>query len=160
MVYSYSKRNLMEYINLLPDKADDVIHVETDSIYFDRRLGDEFKYNITQYKGDYPVKIGNELGNVKQEKDEEGVCHFLGKKFYQIGKTFKVKGIPMKTITEDGTFTNLIDKSIFERVYSGESIRVEYTTLQKNLYGRTYVSTHKCHRTINSHPIRYKDYSV
>lgn len=160
MVYSYSKRNLMEYINLLPDKADDVIHVETDSIYFDRRLGDEFKYNITQYKGDYPIKIGNELGNVKQEKDEEDVCHFLGKKFYQIGKTFKVKGIPMKTITEDGTFNNLIDKSIFERVYSGESIRVEYTTLQKNLYGRTYISSHKCHRTINSHPIRYKDYSV
>ena len=160
MVYSYSKRNLFEYINLLPDKADDVIHVETDSIYFDRRLGDEFKYNITQYKGDYPIKIGNELGNVKQEKDEKGVCHFLGKKFYQIGKTFKVKGIPMKTITEDGTFTNLIDKSIFERVYSGESIRVEYTTLQKNLYGRTYISTHKCHRTINSHPNRYKDYSV
>ena len=155
MVYSYSKRNLFEYINLLPDKADDVIHVETDSIYFDRRLGDEFKYNITQYKGDYPVKIGNELGNVKQEKDEKGVCHFLGKKFYQIGKTFKVKGIPMKTIMEDGTFTNIIDKSIFERVYSGESIRVEYTTLQKNLYGRTYISTHKCHRTINSHPSRY-----
>ena len=50
----------------------------------------------------------------------------------------------MKTITEDGTFTNLIDKSIFERVYAGESVRIEYTTLQKNLYGRTYISCHKC----------------
>ena len=64
----------------------------------------------------------------------------------------------MKTITEDGTFPNLIDKSIFERVYSGESIRIEYTTLQKNLYGRTYISTHKCHRTINSHPSRYSEF--
>ena len=80
MIYSYSKRLLFEYINLLPNKSEDVIHVETDSIYFNRNLGDEFKYNITQYNGNYPIRIGDELGNVKQEIDEEGVSHFLGKK--------------------------------------------------------------------------------
>ena len=86
------------------------------------------------------------------------MCHFLGKKFYQIGDTFRIKGIPMKTITEDGSFINIVSQSIFERVYAGENIRVEYTTLKKNLYGTTYVSSHECHRTINSHPTRYTEF--
>lgn len=92
------------------------------------------------------------------EKDEKGMCHFLGKKFYQIGDIFKIKGIPMKTITEDGSFINIVNQSIFERVYAGDNVRVEYTTLKKNLYGTTYVSSHECHRTINSHPTRYTEF--
>ena len=159
MIYSYSKRLLFEYINLLPNKTNDVIHIETDSVYFNRRHGEIFKMNVEAYTGtEYAVKIGDELGNVKQEKDEEGVCHFLGKKFYQIGDIFKIKGIPMKTITEDGSFINLVSQSIFERVYAGENVRVEYITLKKNLYGKTYVSQHQCHRTINSHPELYSEF--
>jgi hypothetical protein len=158
MIYSYSKRLLFEYINLLPNKSEDVIHIETDSVYFNRNNGDEFKENVENYEGEYPVKIGDALGNVTQEKDEEGVCHFLGKKFYQIGDIFKIKGIPMKTITEDGTLINIVNQSIFERVFAGENVRVEYTTLKKNLYGKTYISQHKCHRTINSHPKLYTEY--
>ena len=158
MIYSYSKRLLFEYINLLPNQSEDVIHIETDSIYFKRTQGDKFKNNMKKYSGKYPVKLGKELGNVKIEKDEIGMCHFLGKKFYQIGDTFRIKGIPMKTITEDGSFINIVSQSIFERVYAGENIRVEYTTLKKNLYGKTYVSSHECHRTINSHPTRYTEF--
>ena len=158
MIYSYSKRLLFEYINLLPNQSEDVIHVETDSVYFNRAHGEEFKDNVETYKGSYPVKIGDCLGNVKQEKDEEGECHFLGKKFYQIGDIFKIKGIPMRTITEDGTFINIVNQSIFERVYAGENVRVEYTTLKKTLYGKTYVSSHQCHRTINSHPKKYTEF--
>ena len=158
MIYSYSKRFLFEYINLLPNQSEDVIHVETDSIYFNRKHANTLRHNIKTYTGQYPVKIGDELGNVKMEKDEKGVCHFLGKKFYQIGDIFKIKGIPMKTITEDGSFINLVNQSIFERVYNGENVRVEYTTLKKNLYGSTYISSHQCHRTINSHPNRYSEF--
>ena len=62
---------------------------------------------MKKYSGKYPVKLGKELGNVKIEKDEIGMCHFLGKKFYQIGDNFRIKGIPMKTITEDGSFIKI-----------------------------------------------------
>ena len=49
MIYSYSKRLLFEYINLLPNKSEDVIHIETDSVYFNRNNGDDFKDNVVKY---------------------------------------------------------------------------------------------------------------
>lgn len=158
MIYSHSKRLIDEYVRCLPQKTLDVIHMETDSIYFHKKVYEEFKINVENYDGPYPVKFGDELGNIKQEKNEDGVCHFLGKKFYQIGDTFKIKGIPMRTITEDGSYDNIVDISIFERIYNGENVRVDYITLKKNLYGNTYISQHKTHRTINSHKNRYGDY--
>ena len=65
MVYSYSKRLLFEYINCLPNKANDVIHVETDGIYFSTDLIDTFTENLKNYtpNPDYPCCFGSDLGN-------------------------------------------------------------------------------------------------
>ena len=46
MVYSYSKRLLFEYIKCLPNNSDDVIHIETDGIYFSTRHLEAFTENL------------------------------------------------------------------------------------------------------------------
>jgi hypothetical protein len=48
MIYSYSKRLLFEYIRQLPNDSKDVIHVETDSIYFPQRCK-EMQYTRVQH---------------------------------------------------------------------------------------------------------------
>ena len=82
MVYSYSKRLLFEYIRHIDG---DIIHVETDGIYFDARKLPTFYEALQQYEQPihlkdifYPVGFGNELGNIKLEHISEG------KKTYQI----------------------------------------------------------------------------
>jgi hypothetical protein len=47
MVYSYSKRLLFEYVRCLPNNSDDVIHIETDSIYFNKKHNEAFIKNLT-----------------------------------------------------------------------------------------------------------------
>ena len=78
MVYSYSKRLLFEYIKQLPRDSDDVIHIETDGIYFDARLIETFEYNLSNYEGEYPCKLGSDLGNLDIEKltrtKESNIC--------------------------------------------------------------------------------------
>ena len=72
MIYSYSKRLLFEYIDLLPNKSDDVIHVETDGIYFGLPHKEKFIENVGKYDGEYrEVKIGDKLGNVDIEVEKE-----------------------------------------------------------------------------------------
>lgn len=99
MVYSYSKRLLFEYINCLPNKSNDVIHVETDSIYYRSSLNNTLQENIKNYKGNYPIKFGSELGNVKFEHNSDDVSYFIGKKCYNINykntsnSKFVLKGI-------------------------------------------------------------------
>jgi hypothetical protein len=55
MVYSYSKRLLFEYIKLLPDNSNNVIHLETDSIYFPLRCKKHLIKAVDNYAGSYPV---------------------------------------------------------------------------------------------------------
>lgn len=161
MVYSYSKRLLFEYIKQLPNNSDDVIHVETDSIYFPMRCKDTFKDNIDKYVGSYPVQFGNELGNVKIEKEDNGTCYFLNKKVYTIGGNYIWKGIPKKTINVDGTEIKLLGLSVYENVYNhkegDEPITVEFATLQRTLFGKTGISAHRQQRTLNSSH-DYKEY--
>lgn len=150
MVYSYSKRLLFEYIKCLPKNSDSVIHIETDGIYFSTRDLDEFSKNLESYKGSYPCKYGEDLGNLKIEKTTHNeVAYFLGKKFYCItmnsnynNKTrdekdkniYRVKGIPQKTITEEGVDNYLVDVKLYDDVYNGLTVNKKFFTLKKSLF--------------------------
>lgn len=163
MVYSYSKRLLFEYVRCLPNNSDDVIHIETDSIYFNKKHQQTFMQNISAYKqpniGHYPIAVGADLGNVKVEKDTNEVSYFLGKKFYCIGDLYKIKGIPLKTIDEYGNDVELVNTSLYESIYNGEKVVKEFYTMKKSLFSeKTYISSHKMKRTI-SPAMEYKLYT-
>lgn len=170
MVYSYSKRLLFEYVKCLPKNSDDVIHIETDSIYFNKKCADVFIDNVNNYvsrKFDYyPIAIGDALGNVKVEKDTDGVSYFLGKKFYAIDcgdeNIYKIKGIPLKTIDENGNDVQLVDMKLYDDVYNwkvGDApIMKEFYTMKKDLFSqKSYISSHKMRRTITPN-MEYKLY--
>jgi hypothetical protein len=171
MVYSYSKRLLFEYVKCLPENSNDVIHIETDSIYFNKKHAETFVKNVEGYvnkKYDYyPIAIGDELGNVKVEKDNEDipdrVSYFLGKKFYAIKcrdkkkncieMVYKIKGIPLKTIDEYGNDVALVDMKLYDDVYNwkvgDDPIVKEFYTMKKDLFSqKCYISSHKMSRTI------------
>ena len=154
MVYSYSKRILFEYINCLPRKANNVIHVETDGIYAPLCDIDEFTNNLNNYKGEYPCKFGNDLGNIKIEHKSniDDKAHFIGKKFYDFCEGDKwisrVKGIVKKTINADGSTKIIVDKEFYEKVARGETIISEFATLNKKLMGKDIkISAHNMTRT-------------
>ena len=166
MVYSYSKRLLFEYIKCLPNNSDDVIHIETDGIYFSSQLLGDFSKNLNQYKGDYPCKFGEDLGNLKIEKTTEAgqVAYYLGKKFYCItmedGKNImRIKGIPQKTIAEDGSEKVLVDVPLYETIYSGSDIPKSFQTLKKSLFcDNTRITAYEMTRTIKSDKGSYNLY--
>ena len=165
MVYSYSKRLLFEYIKCLPDNSNDVIHIETDGIYFSTRHLDEFTKNLKNYNGEYPCKLGENLGNLKIEKTtEEGqVAYFLGKKFYCITMPddkhiMRVKGIPQSTIDDHGNKIQLVDEALYESVYNGHCMTKEFQTLRKALFTqKTHISSHIIRRTIKPN-MTYREY--
>lgn len=157
--YYYSKLLLFEYIRHLPNNSNDIIHVETDSLYFPLRCKDDFIKNIANYNGEFPiVKFGNELGNIKIECVDNTTCYFLNKKVYTIkceGKQkFIWKGIPSKTIADDGTEIKILDLQKYIDVYNhkpnDKAITIEYSTLSKQLFGETRITTHRQTRALNS----------
>ena len=165
MIYSYSKRQLFEYAHCLPDDSASVIHVETDSIYFNRSLLPAFKENLARYEGEYGCEFGSVLGSVKVEMDTDQPSYFLNKKFYTVhdGSKHKcvAKGIPAQTITEDGTKVKLLDLSIYERVYAHQpgdpAITVQFASMVRRLQGVVSVKAVQQTRTINSLHC-YKEY--
>lgn len=141
MIYSYSKRLLFEYINCLPNKSDDVIHVETDGIYFSTVHKQSFLNNLSNYQGDYKeVMMGNALGNLDCEKTTQAgqVAYFLGKKFYCITTDkepiFKIKGVPQKTINDDGSEKVLVNLKAYDDIYNGKTVNFEFKTIKRSLY--------------------------
>jgi hypothetical protein len=141
MIYSYSKRLLFEYINCLPNKSDDVIHVETDGIYFSTVHKQSFLNNLSNYQGDYKeVKMGDELGNLDCEKTTQAgqVAYFLGKKLYSMTTNkdpiFKIKGVPAKTINDDGSEKVLVNLKVYEDLYSGKKVKFDFKTIKRSLY--------------------------
>ena len=163
MVYSYSKRLLFEYVRCLPNNSDDVIHIETDSIYFNKKHQHAFVENVKKYVSPklnhYPIKIGADLGNVKVEKDTTDVSYFLGKKFYCIGDLYKIKGIPLKTIDEYGNDVELVNTELYESIYNGKSVVKEFYTMKKALFAEnTYISSHKMSRTVKP-CMEYKEWN-
>jgi hypothetical protein len=172
MVYSYSKRLLFEYIRCLPNDSSDVIHIETDGIYFSTRHLDAFQKKLDNYSGDYPCKMGDDLGNLKIEKTtKEGqVAYFLGKKFYCITinddyntkprdkddvNIYRVKGLPQKTITADGSDDWLVDVQLYENVFKlkeGDSVSRSYSTMKKCLFTeKTSISSYVKTVKISAH---------
>ena len=175
MVYSYAKRLLFEYIRCLPNNSDDVIHVETDSIYFAKKHTPQFldMLNIVKQISDYPIAIGNELGNVKVEKDTTEDSYFLGKKFYYIAgpdpssgkykQSLIIKGSPKSTTDENGSKINLVDKDLYKETFNWRPgdppIRKTFSTMKKVLYGnQTEISMVQMTRTIKSDYNEYQTY--
>lgn len=160
MVYSYSKRLLFEYIRQMPNNSDDVIHVETDSIYFPTSCEQIFNDNVAKYDGNYPVKYGDELGNIKVEQKTNMPAFFLNKKVYcmydEHEKKYKFvyKGIPKATIEADGTKKQILTYELYEKVYNhkhdAKPITIEFATLSRCLFGDTRISAHVMTRTLNS----------
>lgn len=167
-VYSHSKQNLFEYLNCLPHGADSSLQVETDSIYMPKKDFPKFKENVDNYVIDerlgdvkYVVKFGNDLANIKIEVDTDEWCYFLKKKLYycDIGDNekdikVKVKGIPARTITpdgthvallysknKDGTYDNILCRKLFNDLSLNISHEVKYSSLIKNIYGKLNIST-------------------
>jgi hypothetical protein len=165
-VYSHSKILLFKYIDLLPNQADDVIHVETDGIYFPARCLETFLHNLLNRKTEprFPLALGNELGNLKVESVSVGSSYWLGKKFYYYqtaeGKeAMRIKGMPQKTIAEDGTSIQLVDRALYEDVYAGQTVTKEYATLTKHFYGKEVkIQAHRTQRTVRPMCV-YKLYS-
>jgi hypothetical protein len=187
MVYSYSKRLLFEYIDCLPNKSDDVIHVETDGIYFPLPLRDEFKANVAAYAGPFKeVMIGDKLGNIEVEIEQPGTSYWLGKKFYYIKtahletKTIskhayndeyeidylkskiRLKGIPTRTIDSHGRNIDLINEHFFEDIYAGLEIITEFAAISKSLFDSKQSKTVSMHAYQMSRTTRgrlaYKEY--
>ena len=156
MVYSYSKRLLFEYINCLPNKSNDVIHIETDGIYFSTRHLETFTKNVNNYEGNYPCKFGEDLGNLAIEKTtQQGqVAYFLGKKFYCITmpnekNIMRVKGIRQSTIDDYGNKIQLVDLKLYEDIYNNKTVTKEFQTLRKALFSaNAQISSHTLIRTI------------
>ncbi len=173
MVYSYSKRLLFEYINCLPNKADDVIHIETDGVYFPTRDLEQFKINLANYSGDYKCcKLGNELGNMKIEHQTVDLpAWFLGKKFYCImenniverpfGKDkniYRMRGVKQRTLDINGKPKIIVDSTHYERIYKGEEIPFTFSNVVSCFYNGTRNLTYFMTRTIK--PMgEYKEYN-
>ena len=154
-MYSYSKRLLAEYMRCLPDGTDDVINVETDSMYYDRKHQAAFIENVAALAetSEYPVCIGEgvnaPLGCVKQEYNTEEPSFFLGKKFYTIAGSMRIKGIPLNTVDKHGNRVPLVTLKLYADVYSGKTVKRSFSTMKKNLFGTTYISQHVMSRTIS-----------
>lgn len=163
-VYDYSKMLLFKYVECLPNGSDDVIHIETDSIYFNKKDEQQFIENVakkTSERKDYPIQIASQLGNVKNEHTTGGnISYFLGKKFYYLnctaeGEVMRIKGIPLSTIDSAGNKITLVDKSFYERIYDGKEVLSEFSTLQKKLFGKTQITAHRMTR-ITRPNMKYK----
>ncbi len=176
MVYSYSKRLLFEYIKCLPNNSDSVIHIETDGIYFSTNDLEVFTENLNNYTGDYPCKFGEDLGNLKIEKTTYAgqVAYFLGKKFYCITMNndynnkprdekdkniYRIKGIPQKTITVDGSDKWLVDVQLYNDIFEGKEISRSFSTLKKTLFSeRTRITSYQMTRTIKGNGAKFQVY--
>ena len=161
MIYSYSKRLLFEYKRLLPTP---IIHVETDSLYFHNKALEQFVKNVGEYKGYYPVKFGNDLGNIKLEHMSVGPSYFLGKKFYYLiceedGEICRIKGIPFSTITDAGTRKTLVNRELYEAVFQGQVVVKEFASIRRTLDGDTRLNAFIQHRTIKPTMEKYPIYT-
>ena len=139
MVYSYSKQLLFEYINCLPNKDNDVIHIETDGIYFSKTNERAFIKNVSAYNGIYPsVAIGQQLGNIEFDKGSDVGTnnYFLGKKFYLLNSSkpaMRIKGIPQSTIDDAGNKIQLVDEQLYKDIFEGKTLLKSFKTLKRCL---------------------------
>ena len=148
MVYSYSKRLLFDYIHCLPNKSDDIVHIETDGMYFSKSCEGKFLRNLDLMFNPL-VCVGKELGNVEKDCETVGPSYWLGKKFYQYDKMkfdkktkkekqvniMRIKGVPLTSIDDKGSKIDVVTKQTYVDVYSGKTFKAGFKTLKKDLYG-------------------------
>lgn len=163
MVYSYSKRNLWEYIRLLPNQSNDIIHIETDGIYFPTKHREYLEEQVKNYKGSYPIAFGNDLGNVKYEHESVGSSYWLGKKFYYMnckneGDVLKIKGVPLKTIDKEGTEVKIVTPQSYVDYYEGKPLRAEFQTIFKKVFGQIELSALTMTRELRPDTSKFKLY--
>ena len=163
MMYSYSKRLLFEYIRMLPNDSDDIVHVETDGIYYPTQCREKFIANVEAYDGKYPVAIGSELGNVKPEHVSVGQSYWMGKKIYYLycsveeEEIMRVNGIPKTTIDVHGSKVELVNKKFYQTLAKGKSVKCEFSSIRRTLWGDTKLASFVQTRTINP-PKNLKEY--
>ena len=160
LVYSWSKILLFHYINCLPEGSDDVINVETDSIYFHKSNEKVFIENLEKLNNDI-AKIGSDLGNIKKEKEVLTPSYFIRKKVYKCGddyKDMKCKGIPSTTIDDHGNPVKLFNEDMYKKLTNGEEVSFTYKTLKKNLFGKTEITSHTSIKTIT--PLNKNVYKI
>lgn len=149
-LYDYSKMILFDYINCLPNKEADVIHVETDGIYFRTDCLSRFTENLNNNTN--MIIMGDKLGNLKIEKTTQAhnVAWFIGKKNYCIttdkgakyfalpdedhSNIFKVKGVPQFNMNANGSKSRIVDITFYNELWNGIDQSMTFTTLKKNLF--------------------------
>jgi len=176
MVYSYSKRNLWDYINCLPNKADDVIHVETDGLYFGLPNKQLFIDNLEKLNHSM-IKMGSELGNIEEDVSTNAESFWEGKKDYMIGDEYhkpdghidynktkiRFKGVPKTTIDDEGNTIDLLDKQFYIDRYNGKTVKKTFKTISKQLYDTKQtnnLSLAGFNMSRKSTPHNFKDFRV
>jgi len=150
MIYSHSKRLIWTYANAT-GSADNIIHIETDSLYFETKYYNTFLDNIAKIPADvlidYPCKLGSNLGNMKKEHDcPAGTpSYFLGKKTYymfdgaqknpNLQHICRWKGMAATTIDEDGNDVPLITPEFYKLASEGAVIPKTMNKLKKVFEG-------------------------
>ena len=168
--YSYSKRLLFEYIRMLPNGSNDVIHVETDSIYMSQEAGAVFAANIAKYgdQTEFPIAIGSHLGNMKEEP-RAAEATFVGKKDYaylvdaahpdllinaagkEINK-FRLKGVPLFNVNDNGEKVQLVKYEHYGMRLRGEYVEYTFNTMKKTLFGETQIEKKTITRSFGTKP--------
>jgi hypothetical protein len=138
MVYSYSKRHLFNYINHLPNKSDDVLACETDSIFVKKEHAEYLESyckntaELQSYQA-YPCFFSAKLGGMEYELTTNQPSYILEKKCYCLPylnvKTdaqdykIKCKGIPTKTIDKDGKHIQLLTPDFYNELYAFSEVK-------------------------------------
>ena len=164
-IYSNSKILLREYVECLPSGADDMIHAETDGFMFRKSALEHFQQQVDTYhkrtpKGDVretlPIAFGAALGNIGVAcETDNGVSYFLGKKNYLMSGADKggtdlirLKGVPQKTINQDGSYRKLVSRSDYEDMFQGKAATFTFQTLLKTTKEMIAISSHEITRKI------------
>lgn len=173
-IYLQSKMILFDYIEALPNKQEDVIHCETDSLFFYTKHIKEFEKNLSQATPGSMIAVGKHVGNIKQETKYTSTkpSYFLMKKGYYLEndnkKKFAMKGIPKKTVEKDGSETKTNMLELFETLHSGKPYTVSFNRLEKKLWcpedGKPKIYSMETKRTVKSDVSlmvngKYKTYS-
>ena len=145
-IYFYSKLLLFQYIDMLPNQSDNVIHVETDSIYMNSKY---LAYLENGQSDSEHIKLGDELGNLAIEERSLESKFIAKKQYYFNDHKIKLKGIPLKTLDINGGKVQLLDSEKYKQMIDGLTVPFTFKTMRKHLYGeQTRITSHYMTRNV------------